>query len=133
MGELTATQVKHAGKSGGKLGAGKHHDRDGLYLGVRSVTSKSWVGRYTLNGKEIWRGIGPVKSIPLERARELNEKNHRLVADGTDPREHHKALKAAAAAESAKMVVFEEAGNNISPSMRTADAIPNIAGTGAIR
>jgi integrase len=109
MGELTALQVKHAGKPGGKLGAGKHHDGNGLYLEVRNANSKSWVGRYTLKGKEIWPGIGPVKGISLERARELNEENHRLVAEGIDPREHRKAQRAAAAAaEAAKTVIFEE-------------------------
>jgi integrase len=106
---LTALQVEHAGSGKGKsLGIGKHHDEHGLYLEVRNATSKSWTGRHTINGKERWIGIGPVKDIPLKRARELHAENRRLVAEGTDPIEHRKALDAAAAIEAAKTVTFEE-------------------------
>jgi integrase len=107
---LTAFQIENAGTGKPKaLGAGKHHDEDGLYLEVRSATSKSWSSRLTLKGKEIWRGIGPVKDIPLKRARELHVENRRMVAEGSDPKEYRKALHAAAAIEAAKTVTFEEA------------------------
>src|SRR5215471_13589669 len=102
---LTTFQVEQAGTGKPKaLGAGKHHDGDGLYLEVRSATSKSWTGRHTINGKERWIGIGPVKDIPLKRARELHVENRRLIAEGIDPIEHREALRAAATVEAARAV-----------------------------
>jgi integrase len=106
---LRALQVEQAGSGKPKaLGAGKHHDEYGLYLEVRNMTSKSWTSRCTLAGKECWIGIGPVKDIPLKRARELNAENRRLVAEGIDPREHRRQLQAAAAVQAAKVVTFEQ-------------------------
>jgi integrase len=106
---LTALQVDQAGTGKPKsLGAGKHHDGDGLYLEVRNATSKSWTGRYTIVGKERWIGVGPVKDIPLKRARELNAENRRLLAEGINPRDHRRARQAAAAVEAAKVVTFEQ-------------------------
>jgi integrase len=106
---LTALQVEQAGAGKPKsLGPGKHHDERGLYLEVHSATSKSWTGRYTIAGKERWIGIGPVKDIPLKRARELNTQNRQLVAEGIDPREQRRARQAAAAVQAAKAVTFEQ-------------------------
>jgi hypothetical protein len=108
---LTTFQVEQAGTGKPKaLGIGRHHDGGGLYVDVCGATSKSWFGRYTLNGKEIWRGIGPVKDIPLKRARELHTENRRLVTEGIDPKEHREAQKIAAAVAAAKLVTFAEAG-----------------------
>jgi integrase len=107
--ELTALQVEQAGTGKGKaLAPGKHHDGNGLYLDVRTATSKSWCTRGTFNGKEIWIAIGSAKHIPLKRARELNGENRRLLAEGINPREHREAQRAARAVETAKLVTFEE-------------------------
>jgi hypothetical protein len=91
------------------FGAGKHHDGGGLYLEVHKATSKSWTGRYTISGRERWIGIGPVKDIPLKRARELHGENRRLVAEGINPIEWRKALRDAAEVHAAKSVTFKEA------------------------
>src|SRR5262245_11553867 len=108
---LTALQVGQAGSGKPKsLGPGKHHDEHGLYLEVRNATSKSWTGRYTIAGKERWIGVGPVKDIPLKRARELHAENRRLVVEGIDPRDHRRQLQAAAAVEAAKVLTFEQMG-----------------------
>jgi integrase len=108
---LAALQVGQAGSGKPKaLAPGKHHDEHGLYLEVRNATSKSWTGRYTIAGKERWIGVGPVKDIPLKRARELHAENRRLVAEGIDPREHRRRLQAAAAVDAAKVVTFEQMG-----------------------
>ena len=108
---LTALQVEQAGSGKPKaLGSGKHHDEHGLYLEVRNATSKAWTGRYTIAGKEQWRGIGAVKTISLKRARELHADNRRLVAEGIDPRDQRRQLQAAAAVQAAKVVTFEQMG-----------------------
>jgi integrase len=106
---LTALQVEQAGSGKPKaLAPGKHHDEHGLYLEVRNAFSKSWTGRYTIAGKERWIGVGPVKDVPLKRARELHAENRRLVVEGVDPRKHRGQLQAAAAVEAAKVVTFEQ-------------------------
>ncbi len=108
---LTALQVDQAGTGKPKsLDPGKHHDEHGLYIEVRNATSKSWTGRYTIAGNERWIGIGPVKDIPLKRARELHAENRQLVAEGIDPRDHRRHLQAAAAVQAAKVVTFEQMG-----------------------
>src|SRR5215471_16092454 len=117
---LTALQVEQAGTGKPKsIGPGKTHDERGLYLEVRNATSKSWTGRYTIAGKERWIGIGPVRDIPLKRARELHADNRRLVAEGLNPREHRRQLQAAAAVDAAKIVTFEEIGERFIASHET--------------
>jgi integrase len=109
MSRLTSLQVEYAGSGKHKaLGMGKHHDGHGLYLEVRGAASRVWTGRHTINGKERWIGIGPVKDIPLKRARELHAENRRLIADGIDPIEQRKAQQAAMVVEAAKTVTLEE-------------------------
>ena len=107
---LTALQVEQAGSGKPRaLSAGKkHHDGHGLYIEVRNATSKSWTGRYTIDGKEVWLGIGSTKDVPLKRARELHAENRRLIAEAIDPREHRSRLQAAAAVRAAKVVTFEQ-------------------------
>jgi hypothetical protein len=63
---LTTLQVELAGTGKGRA-PGKHPDADNLYLEVTSATSKSFTGRHTLEGEEIWRGCGPAKHS-LKRA-----------------------------------------------------------------
>jgi integrase len=79
-------------------GVGLHHDGRGLYLtcrqGVDGVT-KSWLLRYTLNGKATWMGLGPYPDIGLARARQKAQDARALKADGGDPLEHKRAVRAA--------------------------------------
>jgi integrase len=106
---LTALQVEQAGSGKPKaLRPGKHHDEHGLYLEVRNAASKSWTGRYTIDGRERWIGVGSTKDTPPKRARELHAENRRLVAEGIDPREHRRQLQAAAVVRAAKVVTFEQ-------------------------
>jgi integrase len=106
---LTTIQVGQAGKPGIKLNAGKHHDGNGLYAEIRNANSGSWFSRVTIDGKERWINIGPIKDIPLKRAREINAENRQLVAEGIDPVEHRKTQRATVAIEAAKRVTFAEA------------------------
>jgi hypothetical protein len=106
---LTTLQVEQAGSGKPRaLKTGRYHDGQGLYLEVRNATSKSWVGRYTIAGKERWIGVGPAKVVPLKRARELHMENRRLIAEGIDPCERRDQLQAAAAVRAARLVTFEQ-------------------------
>src|SRR5262245_39866489 len=102
MGRLTAIQVTRATKPG------LYGDGGGLYLQVTSPTARSWVYRYSLNGKARYLGLGSASAITLKRARELVIEPRRLRAEGIDPVEHKQSRRAAAKAEVAKAVTFRQ-------------------------
>jgi hypothetical protein len=80
------------------VGVGTHHDGLGLYLQVRSGAeslTKSWLLRYSLDGRSRWAGLGPYPIVSLARAREKALDARRLLADGGDPIAHKHAARAA--------------------------------------
>jgi integrase len=101
MANLTAKQVENAG-------AGMHADGDGLYLQVGTGGARSWVYRFTLNGKERYLGLGAAADVPLKRARELAVDARRLRAEGVDPIEHRRARREADRIDAAKAVTFKD-------------------------
>jgi integrase len=86
---------------------GRYFDKDNLYLQVRSKTNKSWLLRYVLDGRERWCGLGPLRTLNLEEARERCRKFRQLLLDGIDPIEHKRQRRAAKRLEDAKSVTFE--------------------------
>jgi integrase len=101
VGKLTALTVQCAG-------TGMHGDGDGLYLQVKG-DARSWIFRYTLNGKTRDLGLGSAKAIPLKRARELAQAASALRAEGIDPIEHRRAKRLGASLEAAKALTFKDA------------------------
>jgi hypothetical protein len=83
---------------------GYHHDGGGLYLQVRqggSGLTRSWVFRYTLEGKARIMGLGPLDAIGLADAREKAREARRLLVDGVDPiraRDAHRTSQRVSAA-----------------------------------
>lgn len=88
---LTAKQVA-------TLPAGLHADGDGLYLQVTAAGARSWIYRYRalVTGRLRDMGLGPVRDIPLARARELAEEARRQRRDGIDPIGARRETRAAA-------------------------------------
>ncbi|MXY20398.1 MAG: DUF4102 domain-containing protein [Dehalococcoidia bacterium] len=64
---------------------GKHRADKGLYLDVRSATSKSWVQRITIFGRRRDIGLGSYPAISLAQARKQAAENRATVAEGRDP------------------------------------------------
>ena len=50
-----------------RKGIGTHPDGRGLYLQV-AANSRSWLFRFTLNGRARWAGLGPVYDVSLAEA-----------------------------------------------------------------
>ena len=75
--KLTALQVK-------RVGDGMHSDGGGLFLKVRGG-SRSWVFRFTKDGKKREKGLGSVGAVSLAQAREKAAQAHEAVAQGLDP------------------------------------------------
>ena len=64
---------------------GLHPDGAGLYLKVTEGGTRSWIFRYTRNGKTRDMGIGPYPAISLAKARESAAQARKQLVDGADP------------------------------------------------
>jgi hypothetical protein len=84
---------------------GRFADGAGLELQVSKSGTKSWLFRYTLNGREHRLGLGSVKDFSLAEARERARKARQQIADGVDPLAEKRKAKLGAA----RMLTFREA------------------------
>jgi integrase len=108
---LSELKVRRAQKPG------MYGDGGGLYLQVRqgktgtdgkAVTAKSWIFRYEVEGRQRYLGLGSLDTIGLAKAREKAKNARELRLDGKDPLAEKKAQRAAAAAERARAMTFDE-------------------------
>jgi integrase len=102
MGKLNPQAVARATK------LGMYGDGGGLYLQVGPGGAKSWIYRFTLNGRQRYLGLGPLNEIPLKRARELAAEARQLRAEGIDPIDHRRSERLAARVASAKVMTFQQ-------------------------
>lgn len=70
-------------------------DGGGLYLEVDPAGGKWWRWKYRFQGKEKRLSLGVYPEVSLAIAREQRQECRRLLAQGTDPAEHRKAVKSA--------------------------------------
>lgn len=91
---LTDTAVRNA-KPGTK--PVKLSDGRGLFLLVTPTGGKWWRFRYRFDGKEKLLSLGVYPDVRLKAARDRRDDARKLVADGIDPGENRKAVKAAKA------------------------------------
>jgi integrase len=90
LNRLTAVEVRANDKKG------MYHDGGGLYLQVSGSGTKSWIFRFTLDGRAREMGLGPVHAIPLADARKRAAECRRMRLDGIDPieaRSEHRSWK----------------------------------------
>jgi integrase len=102
VGRLSALAV------GKKRQPGVYPDGGGLYLQVSASGARSWIFRYMLDGRARWMGLGSLHDVKLSEARTLAAECRKRRADGTDPIEARKAIRALARLESAKAVTFAD-------------------------
>lgn len=69
-------------------------DAGGLYLEVAPNGGKWWRLKYRYSGKEKRLALGVYPTITLKEARERRDIAKKQLADGIDPSEHRKAVKA---------------------------------------
>jgi hypothetical protein len=95
LNQLTALQVKNAGPGDKPNTPRLLADGGGLYLQVTPQNSKSYLFRYTLNGKAQAMGLGPTHAVSLADAREAAQRYRALLAKSLDPKaERTRALAA---------------------------------------
>ena len=83
---LTAAKVKCITKSG------DYADGNGLYLRVTNTGQKTWLFRFSLNGRRRHMGLGSIDHISLAEARELAFKAKIQVNNGIDPIDERRRL-----------------------------------------
>lgn len=69
-------------------------DEKGLFLLVHPNGSKYWRQKYRFGGKEKLLSLGVYPDTGLKDARQRRDVARKLLADGVDPGEHRKAVKA---------------------------------------
>src|SRR6516225_6683865 len=65
-----------------------HPDGAGLYLQIKPGGARSWIYRFTLNGRTRDMGLGALADVSLVKARDKAGAARALVNDGIDPIEH---------------------------------------------
>lgn len=87
---------------------GWYADGAGLYLQVSPNSSKSWVYRYQMAGKERRHGLGSYPDISLTEARDAASACRKLVKEGIDPIKHKKEYKLLNRLKSSQGVSFKQ-------------------------
>ncbi len=87
--------------------AGLFADGGGLYLQVTATGAKTWIYRYSLNGRRRDMGLGSVADVSLAKAREKRGKARDIVEAGRDPIDERRVEKAAGAVERARAMTFK--------------------------
>lgn len=100
---LTAKQVEKETRPG------YYFDGAGLYLQIAKGGSKSWIFRYTINGKAREMGLGSLVTFSLAEARLRATEQRQLIADGTDPIEAKQARHREARVLKANTITFDQA------------------------
>ncbi|MCL7744353.1 tyrosine-type recombinase/integrase [Guyparkeria hydrothermalis] len=101
---LTARQV--TAKS---LPPGVHHDGGGLYLQNREHGHRSWLFRFTHDGKRHWMGLGSIEELPLAEAREQAAAFRAEVKRGINPMSKRRENYAATVSRTSRAMTFEKA------------------------
>ena len=86
----------------------------GLYLQVtdgKKGTTKSWIFRYRHRGTSrlVMLGLGSLEDVSLAEARDKAKEMRNQLANGVDPKHARAAQRAAAMAESERMLTFDQA------------------------
>src|SRR6266481_6534228 len=103
LGRLTALAVSRA-----KI-QGMYADGGGLYLQVTGAGARSWIFRYTLDGRPREMGLGSLNAVTLSEARARAAEARKLKSAGIDPIGARDGQRAAGRAEAAKQVTFKDA------------------------
>jgi integrase len=90
-------------------GPGKVSDGGGLYLIIGRNGSRTWVFRYTRQGKAVELGLGAVASVPVTEARAAAGDLRGALVAGEDPRAHRDRQRRLVALKHARSVTFEKA------------------------
>src|SRR5690349_12884204 len=95
---LDALKVKRA------TAPGYYPDGAGLYLQVGSGGARSWIYRFTRNGRTRDMGLGSLVTFSLAEARQAALEARKVLAAGIDPIETRKAQRVQKRAKEVRVV-----------------------------
>jgi integrase len=110
---LSAAKVKSLKAPGDYL------DGRGLYLQVRSESSKSWLLKYSIDKRAREMGLGSAFDFSLAEAREQRDALRKLIKRGIDPLEQRAADKQAKKLEIALAITFRAAAERFVEANRS--------------
>ena len=84
---------------------GMFNDGGGLYLRVRSETSKNWIYRYKFEGKTIDMGLGSYPTVTLAEARSESAKWRKVKSEGSSPKAERDKQRQEEAEENNKVIL----------------------------
>ena len=87
---------------------GMYGDGGGLWLQVTGKGGKSWIFRFTLDGKAREMGLGSAMTFSLAEARDKALTCRKFCAEGIDPIEARNDRRDAARIEAAKAITFRQ-------------------------
>lgn len=87
---------------------GCYGDGGGLYLQVGPTGGKSWLFRYTFQGKANNMGLGSIHTISLPEAREKALECRKFIQEGKDPKAERNADFAAQKLACSRMMTFQQ-------------------------
>jgi integrase len=102
---LDALKVRRAERPG------YYADGAGLYLQVAGGGARSWIFRFTLNGRTRDMGLGSLATFSLAEARQAALEARKLHAVGIDPIERRNAQRAQDLSRKVKTVTFRQAAD----------------------
>jgi integrase len=88
---------------------GYYCDGAGLYLQIAKGGSKSWVFRYTVNGKAREMGLGSCATFTLAEARKRATEQRKKLSDGIDPIEAKRNTLIDRRLAASKIITFDKA------------------------
>lgn len=91
------------------LGPGLHADGGNLYFQHTPQGNRSWLFRYTRDGRSRGMGLGPLHTVTLAEAREQALAARKLLLAGLDPIDERDKARAAARLEAARAITFRTA------------------------
>ncbi len=91
-----------------KTEPGLYADGGGLYLQITNAGVKSWLFRFTLDGKARAMGLGACHAVTLADARDRATKCRKLLTEGLDPIQSRNDENAKARLAAAKVMTFKQ-------------------------
>lgn len=91
-----------------KRTSGYYADGNNLYLQISKTGTKSWIFRFTLNGKEREMGLGPLHTVALADARAAAADARKLLLQSIDPILARDAAKTEQALRRARAMTFAD-------------------------
>ena len=97
---------------------GYYGDGAGLYLQVSPTGTKSWILKFTLQGKAREMGLGPLHTISLADAREIAITQRKLILEGKDPIAEREAARQRLQVAAANRLTFNDAAKEYIDSQK---------------